>query len=308
MSDVDRKDIEVDMVQILMSTYNGEKYIREQIDSILNQTYDNIKLLIRDDGSTDKTLQILEEYSNKYDNISYYSGSNIGVKDSFYDLFKRVDDKALYIATSDQDDVWFPDKVEVAVKHLQDIKQPALYCCRPQLVDQNMVCLQDSVNENPPMITFGNALIENICIGCTMMINRKLYDFIDGRWPKESLIHDWWIYQVGVCFGTVYYDTEPHIYYRQHSQNVIGLDTNCIQLIQRRIRLLNEFKGKYTLQTKEFMDIFNLNGDNLYLAQLMVGTRNSNKCRWKNLFNKKIIRQSSIDTFLFKILMFIGWI
>lgn len=296
------------MVQVLMSTYNGEKYVKEQIDSILAQSYKNIQLLIRDDGSTDGTVRILEKYSEKYANVIYYVGPNVGVQSSFFDLMQKVNKEALYIATSDQDDVWFPEKIEVAVKRLEKITGPGLYCCRPQLTNAALVPVEDTIRKEQPRVNFGNALIENICTGCTMVINRELHSLTQGKWPKKSVIHDWWFYQVAVCFGEVYYDNEPHIYYRQHESNVIGLDTNRYQLVKRQVRSLNKFKGKYTAQMKEFIQTFDLEGENGYLAQLMVGTRVSYKCRWKILFNSKIVRQRWTDTILFKGLLFVGWL
>lgn len=296
------------MVQVLMSTYNGEKYISEQIESILNQTYKNILLLIRDDGSTDGTVDILKEYSDKYDNITYYVGVNMGVQSSFFDLMNHVDDNALYIATCDQDDVWFSEKIEVAVKQLQKMVGKGLYCCKPQLTDRKLIPIETKIKKKEPKITFGNALIENICTGCTMVINRQLYDFTKGMWPKKSVIHDWWFYQVAVCFGEVFYDNEPHIYYRQHENNVIGLDTNRIQLIKRQIKSLEKFKGRYTAQIAEFVETFVVDADKLQLAQLVVSTRESYRCRWKILFDRRVVRQSLVDTILFKGLLFIGWL
>ncbi len=296
------------MVQVLMSTYNGEKYLRQQIDSVLNQSYKNIVLLIRDDGSTDSTVDILKEYSKKYTNIMYYEGTNIGVQASFFDLMEKVDEKASFIATCDQDDVWFEDKVEVAVTQLKRIEGPGLYCCRTQLTDEMLIPLVENIRKKQPKITFGNAMIENICTGCTMVINRNLYNFVKGKWPQKSVIHDWWFYQVALCFGDVFYDNEPHIYYRQHENNVIGLDSNRFQLIKRQIKSLKSFKGKYTKQMEEFMETFTVEGENGCLVQLLVGTRTSCRYRWKILFNSKIVRQGLVDTILFKGLLFFGWL
>ena len=102
-----------------MSTYNGEKYLREQIDSILNQDYPEISLLIRDDGSTDGTVDILKEYAQKYRDIDYYVGENLGVQNSFFDLMKRADKRAYYYAFADQDDVWLPGKIKRAIELLE---------------------------------------------------------------------------------------------------------------------------------------------------------------------------------------------
>ncbi|HOV15546.1 MAG TPA: glycosyltransferase, partial [Spirochaetota bacterium] len=114
-------------INILMSTYNGEKYLKEQLDSLLNQTYKNIKIYIRDDGSSDNTLNILKEY-NKENKINLFVGENIGFVKSFFWLIKNSDN-ADYYSFSDQDDVWFPGKLEKAINLLNkyDSQIPTLY-------------------------------------------------------------------------------------------------------------------------------------------------------------------------------------
>lgn len=294
------------MVYVVMSTYNGEKYLKEQIDSILDQTYTEIRIIIRDDGSTDSTVDIIEEYANKYENICYYLGENIGVANSFYDLLKQIPDDVDYIAFSDQDDVWFPNKIEDAVSRLKYIDVPALYCSRTQLVDANLNLIEDGLRKKTPRITFGNAVIENVCTGCTMVINRRLYRGIKSRLPQNSIIHDWWIYMVAVCFGRVVYSDVPHIYYRQHGGNEIGLDNNRLDLIKRQVTSLKKFRGKYTAQLYEFIETFQPKGENGYLARLVAGTSQSIICRLRVLFDRRIYRQGEFDTILFKLMLFLG--
>lgn len=293
-------------VCVVLSTYNGEKYIREQIDSVLAQSYSNIELLVRDDGSRDATVDIVEEYCNRHNNVRMYKGDNLGVTLSFYDLLKNVPEDAEYIALCDQDDVWFVDKIEAAIKAIASINGPALYCEKPMLVDEKLKPLKDNIQRHRPKITFGNAIIENVCTGCTVVFNRALYDIINGKWPKHSLIHDWWIYQVAVCFGKVVYNETPHIYYRQHGGNQIGQDNNRLELMKHQISSLKKFKGKYTAQMYEFVKTFSPKGENGYLARLMVGTRRSVKCRWKILFERRIYRQGKWDNILFKGMLFLG--
>ena len=110
----------MEKVQILMSTYYGEKYLREQLDSIIKQTYPLINILIRDDGSSDGTLSILKEYAGKYDHVTYYEGENIGVIQSFLQLLKESDANVNYYAFADQDDVWLPEKIVRAVEKLEE--------------------------------------------------------------------------------------------------------------------------------------------------------------------------------------------
>ena len=129
----------VSKVQVLLSTYNGEKYLKEQLDSLLAQDYPNIDILIRDDGSKDSTKQILTGYEN-HKNIRVIYGSNIGITASFLELLKISDPEAEFLAFCDQDDVWLKDKISRAVaalqKHPSDI--PLMYCSRLTIVDESL--------------------------------------------------------------------------------------------------------------------------------------------------------------------------
>lgn len=294
------------MIQVLISTYNGEKYLREQLDSVLAQTVDDISILVRDDGSSDGTVEILEQYRANHSNFSYYRGENIGVTKSFLDLYLHRDSNADYIAMCDQDDVWFEDKLEIAMQMLGDASQPRLYCGKPMLVNENLEPYSRTVFQSQPKIKFGNAMIQNICVGCTMVINRGLTEVIGERFPQECLIHDWWFYMVAVAKGEVVFDSTPHIYYRQHQGNQIGMDGRRIDLIKRQIRSFKRFKGTYTKQLAKFLEIYDLNEDHRALGELFVGTKTSFKCRVRVLFEKQIFRQGKLDTVVFKALMFFG--
>lgn len=296
------------MIQVLLSAYNGERFIREQLDSLLNQTVKDVRILIRDDGSSDSTREILQEYCDRYSNICCYFGENKGVRDSFFDLFAHVEEQADFIAACDQDDVWFPDKLETAVKMLKQISGPALYCGRTLLTDEQLHPLEDKIRNSQPRPSYGNALIENICTGCTMVINRELYLLTKDKWPQKSLIHDWWFYQAASCFGTVIYDNEPHIYYRQHGGNVIGLDAGRFALVRRQLKSFLRFRGTFTAQAEEFLETFSPGGEKLYLTELMIGTRKQLSSRFKILFEKRIYRQGKADQLLFKFMLFAGWL
>ena len=142
-------------VQILMSTYNGERYLAEQLDSIFRQTWPNIEVLVRDDGSKDATLEILNEYQKKHANLYVFPGTNEGLTRSFLELIQKCD--ADYVAFSDQDDYWLENKIEVAVERLAEFDGPALYCSNQILVDQDLNRLPEG--EIPDAVPgFGNAL------------------------------------------------------------------------------------------------------------------------------------------------------
>lgn len=219
-------------VQVLMSSYNGEKYIRDQIESILNQHDVEVSILIRDDGSKDLTRTILSEINDK--RITCVYEENIGVKRSFLKLIAMSDPDVDYYAFSDQDDIWLEDKLITAVNILakEDQNIPLIYgssvslYMNDEVIGEQFVC---------PQLKLGNFLIKNYYPGCTMVFNRKLIELVnsvDFNILKPNPLHDHWLNLVcTACGGKVLMDKEPHILYRQHEGNVIG-DRSFIQKIK----------------------------------------------------------------------------
>lgn len=237
-------------VQILVSTYNGETYLKEQLDSLLNQTYPNMEILIRDDGSTDKTIAIIKEYQKKNSNIFLFAESNIGLTKSFLDLLKKCD--AEYVAFSDQDDVWMKDKVQKAVEALEKTKGPALYCSNQILVDTNLKPLETNGVIPMPRPGFENAVIESMCTGCTAMLNKALVDNIKLHMPTHAIWHDWWCYLVASYIGTVIFDKNAYIYYRQHGNNQLGSSRSAFQMIKNKWAFLKKTRGRLGEQLEDF--------------------------------------------------------
>lgn len=207
-------------VLVLMSTYNGEKYLRQQIDSILGQRDVAVKLLIRDDGSKDGTLSILDEYMAKGE-LDYYRDENLGPARSFMYLLQNAP-ASDYYAFADQDDVWLPEKLSVAVDRLcRHEDEPALYFCQTQLVDENLNRIESVVIN--PYLTFGESLVYKFIGGCTMVLNHKLRLKVGDKYPSYIRMHDTWIYSIAQVMGAyIYFDKIPHILYRQHNNNALG--------------------------------------------------------------------------------------
>ena len=210
-------------IQVLLSTYNGEKYLREQIESLLNQKGVDIKILARDDGSQDSTVSILSEYQRNYDNFIFYQGENCGPAKSFLDLIVHAD-VADYYALCDQDDVWDEDKVESAVSKLKnlDSTMPNLYYSNLRIVDQDLKFYRLSHSNLLQNKNRYSALTENLCTGCTAVFNKTAKELISKRLPLYCSMHDTWIYMICMLLGNVVYDEQAHISYRQHGGNVIG--------------------------------------------------------------------------------------
>ena len=206
---------------VLMATYNGEKYLEEQIESILNQTHQPIQIVVSDDGSQDATRDILQKYD-----VTVLNGPRQGFSKNFFSLINCLDLEADYFAFSDQDDVWEPAKIEKAISALEQQQAkdtPLLYCGRTNLVDEYLKPFGYSpLFKRPP--SFGNALVQSIAGGNTMVFNAATMNLVKKTPQHLHIIsHDWWLYLlVSGAGGIVTYDPVPYIKYRQHSANLIG--------------------------------------------------------------------------------------
>lgn len=296
-------------VQVLMSAYNGEAYLREQLDSILAQKTRlgeesiNISLLIRDDGSTDNTKKILEEYQERFPQITYIQGENIGACKSFFQLIQKAEKEADYIAFSDQDDVWKENKIRRALSGLKKYDDiPAMYAGDLEIVTCDLKTIKISENTSKKFQpSFGNALVENICTGCTIVINKRLCQMAAETIPEYAYMHDWWLYMTASCFGKVLYDKKPFIKYRQHEGNTIGSAVKYWQLMQKRIKNFHLLQNYVPLQVKEFMEIFKLPEDKEKLAKQMLIRHGDIKERLKIFGYKEIARRKAMDTILYKL-------
>ncbi|MDD3895151.1 MAG: glycosyltransferase family 2 protein [Syntrophomonadaceae bacterium] len=250
-------------VQVILSTYNGEKYLRELLNSLLAQVYPNTNILIRDDGSKDGTTDILHVYKD-LPNIEIIFGENIGAINSFFELLKMVAEDTDYIAFCDQDDVWMKDKVSRAVFDLEKkvpCQIPGMCFSRYAIVDENLQVLGYSeIPKRGP--SFENALVQNIATGCTVMINKQARLRIIEELPREVRMHDWWIYQVVSALGIVIYDPVPSILYRQHSSNIVGAKASSWGKWMNRLKRFAK-RGRLPLVTEQAREFMRLYGDQL---------------------------------------------
>lgn len=215
-------------ILVMLSTYNGEKFLRKQLDSIINQENVSVYLLIRDDGSTDGTLQILDEYKSLYPHIiTIYKGVNIGCARSFRYLMEQANAFALFLpdfyAFCDQDDIWMNDKLERAANALSiyDSTLPNLFFSHFKEIDEwgNELYTEDKAFN----FSFGEALIMNPSVGCTQVFNKVCLENSLRCNPPQAILHDWWIYSLCLALsGNVIYDCDALVLYRQHSSNVLG--------------------------------------------------------------------------------------
>lgn len=277
-------------VLVLLSTYNGEKYLKELLDSVLNQQGCNCSILIRDDGSKDKTVEIIKKYVNKYSNISFYVGENLGYAKSFWDLIQKSDEFDYY-AFCDQDDIWLPNKLEKAIELIEKNKdkegQPVLYTSNVICVDNNLNKLNNKVFYCNRPLNIYESLQKSVLPGCTFVFNnmaKKILKLYNGF--MES--HDWASYAIINTFGKVIYDSKSYIYYRIHEQNTIGVTTKFKNLKIKIKRFFSKRKNTRSKFAKAFYETYENEIPIKYKNNIydLAYYNNSNKNKIKLLINK----------------------
>ena len=257
-------------IAILLATYNGGKYLREQLNSILSQTYTKWHLYIHDDGSKDNTIEILKDYQLRYpDKVTIVEGEPTGgAKNNFYFLLKRVD-ASLYMF-SDQDDVWQPNKIETEVNAWEQNKAddiPVLVFTDLKIVNQNLDVVSDSLwmyyKFNTENIRMQSLILQNVVTGCTMLFNRKLREMMIMYKNIDNVpMHDKWGAMIALQFGKMIRIGEQTILYRQHENNAVGAqESKGLSYVKRKLQHINDLKEKYAFtrrQAKEFCESFKL--------------------------------------------------
>lgn len=250
-------------VLILLSTYNGEKYLREQLDSLLNQERVVIHILIRDDGSSDRTVDILREYAQDTNNkVTIYLEHNIGCADSFFTLIKYAidfEESYDYYAFCDQDDVWMTDKLCSAVSKLEKSEAKyKLYFCNAQVVNSELRPIQ--VYKSKICNNLKGNIVSNHILGCTQVFNGNLLKLLSVYRPNsesEPPMHDAWTAIVAYSFNAdVFFDIKPHIKYRQHGDNVVGAGKNFFEIMKKRISRYSDAKCLKSKKCELVLEIF----------------------------------------------------
>jgi glycosyltransferase involved in cell wall biosynthesis len=255
-------------IVVLLSTYNGERFIEQQLQSILAQLPEDGMVMVRDDGSTDSTASLIDAVADP--RVSITKGPNLGFGRSFLTLLAEAPADAEMIMFADQDDVWFAGKIDRAWEHLQQVGiVPALYSSSQMLADLHLRPLQATPAwPQPP--SYKNALIENIVTGCTAALNGPAAELVRrGGVPASVRFHDWWMYLIVSAFGTVMFDPVPTLLYRQHGSNSIGHGTGWWGRQTQILRFLssNDWVGIMLSQARAFHEIYgsSLAGDRFRL-------------------------------------------
>jgi glycosyltransferase involved in cell wall biosynthesis len=259
---------------ILLSTYNGEKFISDQLDSLLHQTYSNWICVIRDDGSTDTTMKVLTRYQNKHpEKFKILDNLNVNLKPckSFLTLLNEAP-LSQYYMFCDQDDIWNDNKIELTLKEMKTAEkvwgktQPLLVHSDLEVVDENLKCIASSMKKlqksNCSYKKINHLILQNNVTGCTVMINKELKNYIYDI-PENAIMHDWWFCLIASSFGQISYIDKPLIKYRQHSNNSVGAKgVNLISLLKKLIRFNSSFIKYFTYidkiisQADEFLSYY----------------------------------------------------
>lgn len=226
-------------ITVFMSTYNGAKFLEEQIDSILKQERVSVELVVRDDGSSDITSQILEKYNG---DIIIIKGENIGCENSFLKLLysNYISD---YYAFSDQDDVWEKNKLITAIENIEktinDNEIPSLYACNLLACDEKMNPVRLVYSETQINLTLKKSKRDFLCNmhGCTLVWNRSLQNVIHKYKPQKEIAHDVWVCVIANAVGKFIIDKEKHIFYRLHENNVSGVALSWWGRLKKGIRI-----------------------------------------------------------------------
>lgn len=246
-------------VDILIATYSGEDLIEDQLASVLKQSYNNIRLIIRDDGSTDGTEEIIKSYAEKYSDRIVVIEDNyghLGAAQNFSKLLEYTD--ADYIMFCDQDDIWFHTKVEKTLNKMIELEniygklKPILVHTDLIVVDQKLNILSESFwkyqHLNPKEKRLNSLLLQNNITGCTVMVNKALRD-LSATVPQEAMMHDQWCGLIASTFGIIDYLSEPTIFHITHDKNTIGVEAYApFKLFLGRVK-----KNLYDRTCKNFL-------------------------------------------------------
>lgn len=286
------------IVQVLLATYNGEKYLGEFLESLLAQVGVRIHLMTSDDGSSDSTLLILEQYANRFCYFTQLEGPNKGPAANFFFLLEHADSN--YVAFADQDDIWMPKHLLSSINRIRNLNVPALSFCAQMEFSNKQIVIRTWPRTNFLDHTFYSYVFQNPARGCTQVFNRELLEIAKEAPRNSAVMHDWWIVNLATLSGKVNFSNSAEIFYRLHSENfssrvnrtkLIHLNrsfNNHISICLKQwseISCFAKLKGSPTIK---FIEIFSL-------KRLEFSRR--------VLFNWPKIRMNRIENILFKILI-----
>ena len=301
--------METKKVAVLLATYNGEKYIEQQIDSILNQQYVNFDLYVWDDKSSDSTREILSRYERQFPNMHVtLSDVNLGYPGSFYALTDMMID-ADYFMFSDQDDVWCPEKISQMVEKMEqtDPSVPTAYFADYYICDENLNKLSKSVGQDGPIELY-NTLFEVCGLEFTIAINKTAKDFLNHNKPQRVKARGTWMWMLYSAFGTIIYDNRPCAFYRRHGSAVTSSNMSFWGLWKWRISTF--FGGGFDDYKLKLQDFYSTVGDQLGAKERKMLFHFSDPRYFRNIFYKlffpRRLRRKFFDELMLRFIFLIG--
>lgn len=302
----------METINVLMSCYNGERFIEEQISSILNQkTQRNIVVYIRDDGSTDNTINILKKYEEA-ENIHITYGENVGVMKSFFQLLEQCE-AADYYSFADQDDIWNADKLERAMNQIGKTDIPVLYCADFYNWNYNAGTLTPCAHLSEPFSIVKSIVNGDSSFGFTQVLNPAMRDlalrYMQTKPELTQYSHDMWCHLLGVCFGRILYDKSCVAHYRRYGNNASTQELHGGTKLSHRLWQIRQFllgsKGKlFQEDIRKFFEIYSseMTPGQIEIFRLFLSDRN----RLKKAFWKERIRRSLTDEIALRVLFLLG--
>jgi glycosyltransferase involved in cell wall biosynthesis len=292
-------------VAVLMPTFNGERFLEEQLTSLLNQEGIDLKVYIRDDASTDRTIQILNKYSDNFDIT--FSDKNTGTSASLLELLRKIDDFD-YLAFCDQDDVWTANHLIEGVQELRQVgdERFALYFPLYNLIDSK----SKITGKRNPILNIGytNALVENPIIGCGIILNKEAANTIKKFNLSSNYFLDHQIYFIGALVGEIIQGSKYTVNYRIHHNNQVGIRTGVASLLKQLLK----YKAKLDLIRNQQKTLENLilqmsdeipmDSLNRVKAHFRFISSSSVLIRSKYFFHPLFKRQRSIDQFIYRLI------
>lgn len=294
---------------ILLSTFNGERFIPEQIQSIRDQTQLPDMVIIRDDGSTDNTVEIAAQLLNDHHiKFELHIGENIGPEKSFramFDLGIKTDADLFFFC--DQDDIWLPEKIATLCEEFTPDGSPQLVFSGYLLVDESNKLIGRSTI--PKKIGFGNAVLQNIVTGCTSACNRACLKLAAKGKIDTPIMHDRWLYLISTALGSARFINSQTIRYRQHGGNVVGAERSAWKVAIKRIRRFIS-KGRTTQRSaiRQILEhhAIEMAPKDVKLCEDLLSAKNSFAIRLKLVFSRQCWRQRPLDELLWRILLLAG--
>lgn len=253
------------MIDILLATHNGGKFLPEQINSLLNQTQPDYRILVQDDCSSDNSVEILREYESCFPEkvcVLQAPAALGGAVQNFLSL--AMQSRAEYVMFCDQDDVWFSNKLDATLSRMMELEaingnnRPILVFSDFKPVDQALLGKAAGSSRRNVHLEFSRLLVQNYVSGCTMMCNRSLYSML-GNYDHRILMHDWWAALIASAFGIISYLPQELMLYRQHDANTVGYaDIHSLRFWLRKARKENllQKKQEYYDQALAFRERF----------------------------------------------------